>query len=52
MGNIIRINNADILNALKETTRQYFVGNLSKTQQISFIRDERLEVGISSYSDF
>lgn len=52
MGNIIRINNADILNSLKETTRQYFVGNLSKTQQISFIRDERLEVGISSYSDF
>lgn len=52
MGNIIRINNNDILNALKDTTRQYFVGDLSKPQQVSFIRDERLEVGISSYPDF
>ena len=51
MGHIIKINNTDILCALKNTTRQYFVGNLSKPQQISFIRDERLEIGISSYSD-
>lgn len=52
MGNIIRINNTDILSALKDTTRQYFVGNLSKPQQVSFIKDERLEVGISSYPNF
>lgn len=52
MGNIIKINNNDILNALKDTTRQYLVGNLSKPQQVSFIRDRRLEVGISSYPDF
>lgn len=52
MGNIIKINNADILSALKDTTRQYFVGNLSKPQQVSFIRDERLEIGISSYPAF
>lgn len=52
MGNIIKINNNDILSALKNTTRQYFVGDLSKPQQVSFIRDERLEVGISSYPDF
>jgi hypothetical protein len=52
MGNIIKINNADILDALKNTTRQYFDGDLSKPQQITFIRDERLEVGISSYTDF
>lgn len=52
MGNIIIINNADILSALKDTTRQYFVGNLSKPQQVSFIRDERLEIGISSYPAF
>lgn len=52
VGNIIKINNADILSALKNTTRQYFVGNLSKPQQVSFFKDERLEVGISSYHDF
>ena len=52
MGKIIKINNADILSALKDTTRQYFVGNLSKPQQVSFIKDERLEVGISSYPGF
>lgn len=52
MGNIIKINNNDILSALQDTTRQYFVGDLSKPQQVSFIRDKRLEVGISSYPDF
>ena len=49
MGRIIKIPNAVIVDALRTTTRQYFVGNLSKPQTISFIRDERLEVGISSY---
>ena len=52
MGKMIRISNADILNALKNTTRQYFAGNLSKPQELPFIRDERVEIGISSYPDF
>ncbi|MGI6608410.1 MAG: NUDIX domain-containing protein [Erysipelotrichaceae bacterium] len=51
MGKIIRIENSDITDVLKSTTRQYFVGNLSRPQQITFIRDDRLEIGISSYSD-
>lgn len=51
MGRIVKIHNTDIVNALSTTTRQYFVGNLSRSQAISFIRDERLEVGISSYPD-
>lgn len=51
MGNIIKIKKDDILDALQNTTRQYFVGNLSRPQQISFIKDERLEIGISSYPD-
>lgn len=49
MGKITKISNAKITEALKETTRQYMVGNLSKPQQVEFIRDERLEIGISSY---
>lgn len=52
MGNIIKIDNAEISNALKDVTRQYFVGNLSKPQQITFIKDDRLEIGISSYPDY
>lgn len=50
MGKIIKIDNVEISSALKKTTRQYFVGNLFKAQQITFIRDERLEIGISSYT--
>ena len=49
MGNIIKINNADIIASLKEATRQYLVGNLFKPQKLCFIKDERLEIGISSY---
>lgn len=49
MGKIIKIINSDIVKALKETTRQYFVGNLSRPQEILFIKDERLEIGISNY---
>ncbi len=52
MGKIIKIHNAELAQALKHTTRQYFVGNLSRPQEMMFIRDERLEIGISSYPDF
>lgn len=49
MGKIIKIENKEIRKSLENTTRQYFAGNLSKPQEIEFIRDERLEIGISSY---
>lgn len=52
MGNITKIESAEVLSALKDTTRQYFVGNLSKPQTISFIKDDRLEIGISSYPEY
>lgn len=52
MGNINKIDNAEILDALKDTTRQYFVGNLSKPQTITFFKDDRLEIGISSYPEY
>ena len=51
MGKIVRINESEIKDALKDTTRQYFVGNLAKPQKVSFLRDERLEIGISSYPE-
>lgn len=49
MGNFIKIEDKKIKEALASTTRQYFVGNLSKPQKISFVKDERLEIGISNY---
>ena len=49
MGRFIKIENDAMARALSETTRQYYVGNLSKPQRIEFVRDERLEIGISSY---
>lgn len=49
MGKIIKIDNHEITEILKSTTRQYFVGNLSKPQKLSFIKDDRLEIGLSSY---
>ena len=52
MGKIVKIENEAIKNSLENTTRQYFAGNLSKPQEIEFVRDERLEIGISSYSDY
>lgn len=52
MGKITKINNLDIKKALQNTTRQYFVGNLSKPQNLLFLKDERLEIGISSYEKY
>ena len=52
MENIFRIKNEDIKLALQESTRQYFVGNLGLPQLIPFIKDERVEIGISSYDKF
>lgn len=52
MGTIIKFDNQDIRNALRDTTRQYFTGNLSKPQKLRFIKDERLEIGLSSYPEY
>lgn len=49
MGEILRISNAAITDALQETTRQYLVGDLSRPQRLVFLRDKRLEIGISRY---
>ena len=49
MGKFIKIENEAMTRALSETTRQYFVGNLARPQIIEFIRDDRLEIGISNY---
>lgn len=52
MGNIVKIESKEIAKALEETSRQYFVGNLARPQTLPFIRDDRLEMGISRYKDY
>ena len=47
---ITTVKNADIVSALEETTRVYLMGNLSRPQEFPFVRDERLEIGISDYA--
>ena len=49
MGHIIKIENESLRSALKTATRQYLVGNLARPQTLTFLRDERLEVGVSCY---
>lgn len=49
MGIIRIIRNDEIKRALEGLTRQYFVGNLKKTQILKFFYSENVEIGITSY---
>jgi len=49
---IQKINSFDIESALKDTTRQYLIGKLSRPQELRYIEDENLEIGITSYENF
>lgn len=46
------IKNDKIIKALENTTRQYLVGMLSSPQELDYIEDKKLEIGITSYSEF
>lgn len=52
MGNIIKINNQDIEKVLKGVSRQYLAGNLKRPQELEFVRDDRLEIGITAYDGY
>ena len=52
MGNIILIKNADIEEVLKGVSRQYLAGNLKRPQELEFVRDNQLEIGITDYSEY
>jgi len=49
---IMSISNQKIVKSLEDTTRQYLVGDLNKPQKLNYIKDNKLEIGISSYSKF
>lgn len=52
MGNIITIKNDEIEKVLKKVSRQYLTGNLKRPQELEFVRDERLEIGITDYETY
>lgn len=52
MGQFKLIKNLSIRQSLENTTRQYLVGNLKKTQILDFIKNEDVEIGITSYKDY
>ena len=49
---ISSISNEQIQHSLDNNTRQYLVGNLSLPQVLNHIEDDKLEIGITSYTDF
>ena len=50
MGKFIKIDNQDIEAVLKKVSRQYLVGNLKQPQELTFVKDENIEVGITDYN--
>ncbi len=52
MGQIVKICSTDMRNALQNATRQYYVGDLSRPQAIEFIKDVRVEIGLSCYQEY
>ncbi len=48
----VKISNEDIRKSLENVTRQYFVGNLKKSQSLDFIKREDIEIGITSYKEY
>jgi len=48
---ILSIKNEQIKKALEDTTRQYLVGRLSRPQELDYIEDDKLEIGITSYDE-
>ena len=52
MGKFNKIYEKEIENILEHVSRQYLVGNLKKPQELNFVRDTNLEIGITDYSEY
>lgn len=49
MGRFVTLPSAQIVAALRETDRQYLVGNLGRPQALPHVHDQRLEIGLTEY---
>ena len=52
MSGFTKIAKTQIDEALKEMSRQYFVGNLHKNQTIEHLQDTAVEIGLTEYKEF
>jgi len=52
MGSFVVIKNKAIEDVLKCVSRQYLAGNLQMKQELGFVRDEHLEIGITDYNAY
>ncbi len=52
MGKFNIINACDIEKVLEHVSRQYLVGDLKKPQELKFVRDQNLEIGITDYNEY
>ncbi len=51
MGKFTKISCIDIEKSLENNTRQYFTGNLKRSQEIDFVKDTNVEFGITNYNE-
>ena len=52
MAGIQKISQQEIAESLRESNRQYLLGNLKSPQLLKHIHDDQVEVGISHYKEF
>lgn len=52
MSKIDILKNTEIVDSLVDNSRQYLVGELKNPQNLDFIFDENIEIGITAYSDY
>jgi len=50
-GEFVGISGEEIEAVLERHVRQYLVGNLKRPQELAFVSDDRLEIGITSYRE-
>jgi quercetin dioxygenase-like cupin family protein len=50
-GEFVDISAEQIHDVLERHVRQYLAGNLSRPQELPFVRDNRLEIGITRYAE-
>lgn len=51
MAKILKISSAEIDDALRDTTRQYLVGDLQKPERLQHIPSSLVEIGITRYGE-
>jgi 8-oxo-dGTP diphosphatase len=51
MAKILKISSAEIDDALRDTTRQYLVGDLQKPEHLHHIPSSQIEIGVTRYGE-